>query len=251
MKSYNTNYYVNSIGRAFPSPDHPVGPCINGVIDCRDQPNPLDGFVIEEGTVPQALAPFFGAMLELMPGQLAPTDLTLSQKVQHLLARQGSKLLGPYYRKGSVESTQIYLIMSHDSKSAEIFFVLMLIGVKVTKQSLPSRTTSHCLDSWALGDRIMWLSLMLFLLKLLLLLEGHILEAPFTLPLGSRKLQFMLCEFDFACVPKRFGLEGFAFVLLLPVPSLSLLYCVLWLLSWSLSLLFLTFRSFLMLSNTI
>jgi hypothetical protein len=93
------------------------------VIDCRDQQNPLDGFVIEEGSVPHALAPFFEAMLELMPGQVAPTGLNAFQKVKHLLARQGSKLLGPYFPKGSTEKTQVYLIMSHDSQSPVTFFI--------------------------------------------------------------------------------------------------------------------------------
>jgi hypothetical protein len=92
------------------------------VIDCRDQLNPLDGFVLEEGTIPQALAPLYEAMLELMPGQIAPTGLSAFQKVQHLLARQTSKLLGPYFRKGSTEKTQVYLIMSHDSKSPDTGF---------------------------------------------------------------------------------------------------------------------------------
>lgn len=105
------------MGRPFPLPERPIGPCINGIIDCREQINPLDGFVIEEGTVPEALAPFYEAMLELMPGKKAPNDLTAFQKIQHVLAQQGSRFLGPYFSKGSTERTQVYLIMSHDSKS--------------------------------------------------------------------------------------------------------------------------------------
>ena len=86
------------------------------MIDCRDQLNPLDGFIIEEGTVPKALAQFYQTMLELMPGKIPPTGLNPFQKVQSLLAREGTKLLGPYFAKGSTEKTQVYLIMSHDSK---------------------------------------------------------------------------------------------------------------------------------------
>jgi hypothetical protein len=56
-------------------------------------------------------------MLELMPGRISPTGLSLYGKVTHILARQGSKLLGPYFSKGSAEKTQVYLIMSHDSRS--------------------------------------------------------------------------------------------------------------------------------------
>jgi hypothetical protein len=114
---YNTNCNVNSVGRTFPLPEKPIGPCINGIIDCRDQINPLDGFVIEEGTVPEALAPFYEAMLELMPGQKEPANLTTFQKIKHVLAQRGSRFLGPYFSKGSTERTQVYLIMSHDSKS--------------------------------------------------------------------------------------------------------------------------------------
>jgi hypothetical protein len=115
--SYDTNYNVNSLGRSFPPPERPVGPCITGVIDCRDQSNPLDGFVLEEGAVPQALAKFYQAMLEHMPGTVAPAGLSAFEKLQHLLARQGSKLFGPYFPRGSTQKTQVYLIMSHDSKS--------------------------------------------------------------------------------------------------------------------------------------
>lgn len=71
--------------------------------------------------MPEALAPLYEAMLELMPGRIAPTGLSVFQKVQHLLASQGSKLFGPYFRKGSTERTQVYLIMSHDSKPPDIF----------------------------------------------------------------------------------------------------------------------------------
>lgn len=55
-------------------------------------------------------------MLSLMPGKIAPKGLNPLERLQHLLARQGSKFLGPYYREGSIEKTQVYLIMSHDSK---------------------------------------------------------------------------------------------------------------------------------------
>jgi hypothetical protein len=86
------------------------------VIDCRKQENPLDGFVIEEGSVPEALSHFYHAMLEKMPGSVAPTGLHAYQKVEKLLAGFGSKILGPYFEKGSTEKTQVYLIMSHDSE---------------------------------------------------------------------------------------------------------------------------------------
>ena len=114
---YNTDKIVNGIGREFPSPYNPVGPTINGVIDCRVQDNPLDGFVIEEGAVPHALSHLLQTMLDLMPGRVAAQSQSLYQRTQSALARYGSRFIGPYFSKGAVEKTQIYLIMSHDSSS--------------------------------------------------------------------------------------------------------------------------------------
>lgn len=116
---YNTDSEVNAIGRQYPSPYKPVGPTISGMIDCRDDhENPLDGFVIQEGAIPKALAPLFQTMLEIMPGNQLPTGQTLLEKVKHSIAQQGSRFLGPYYARGSIEKTQVYLVMSHDSNQA-------------------------------------------------------------------------------------------------------------------------------------
>ncbi|KAL1999346.1 hypothetical protein VTN02DRAFT_4657 [Thermoascus thermophilus] len=115
---YNTDYEVNSMGREVPNPERPIGPTITGVIDCRDQPNALDGFVIEEGAVPQALVPGLQGMLRAMPGKVRPPDISILERVQKKLAESRSTLLGPYTPNGSVERTQVYLIMSHDSNQA-------------------------------------------------------------------------------------------------------------------------------------
>ncbi|KAI1367565.1 glucose-methanol-choline oxidoreductase [Xylaria arbuscula] len=132
---YNTDYEVNAMGQQFPSPYHPIGPCITGIIDNRKgHDNPLDGYVIEEGTIPGALAPFMQALLELMPGSVGETDESLVSRVKANLARAGSFFLGPYFRKGAIERTQVYLIMSHDSSQAYLTLkedkpVLEFIGV--------------------------------------------------------------------------------------------------------------------------
>ncbi|KAI2620800.1 glucose-methanol-choline oxidoreductase [Xylaria nigripes] len=132
---YNTDYKVNAMGKKFPSPSHPIGPCITGIIDNRKgHENPLDGYVIEEGTVPGPLVPFMQALLELMPGSLEATGESLVEKVKANLARAGSLFLGPYFREGALEKTQVYLIMSHDSNQAYLTLkedkpVLEFIGV--------------------------------------------------------------------------------------------------------------------------
>ncbi|KAK6209218.1 hypothetical protein LQW54_006538 [Pestalotiopsis sp. IQ-011] len=132
---YNTDEEVNGIGRTHGSPYHPVGPCITGIIDNREgHTNPLNGYVIEEGVVPKALAPFLQAMLELLPGSVGPKDEGLVDTVKANLARVGSFFLGPYYRKGAIERTQTYLVMSHDSNQAMLTLkddkpVLEFLGV--------------------------------------------------------------------------------------------------------------------------
>ncbi|KAI0457985.1 glucose-methanol-choline oxidoreductase [Xylaria acuta] len=132
---YNTDHEVNAMGKQFPSPYHPIGPCITGIIDNRKgHENPLDGYVIEEGTIPGALAPFMQALLEIMPGSVETEGESLYQRVQANLARAGSLFLGPYFRKGAIEKTQVYLIMSHDSNQAYLTLkedkpVLEFIGV--------------------------------------------------------------------------------------------------------------------------
>lgn len=71
--------------------------------------------MIEEGTIPEALAPLFQVMADLLPDSIS-SDESLTSKAHAQLARWGSRILGPYYKKGAVERTQVYLIMSHDSK---------------------------------------------------------------------------------------------------------------------------------------
>ncbi|TGJ86541.1 hypothetical protein E0Z10_g2214 [Xylaria hypoxylon] len=132
---YNTDHEVNAMGRQFPSPYHPIGPCITGIIDNRKgHDNPLDGYIIEEGTIPGALVPFMQALLEFTPGSIGETEETLVDRVKANLARAGSLFLGPYFRKGAIEKTQLFLIMSHDSNQAYLTLkedkpVLEFIGV--------------------------------------------------------------------------------------------------------------------------
>ncbi|KAI3323042.1 FAD/NAD(P)-binding domain-containing protein [Xylariaceae sp. AK1471] len=132
---YNTDYEVNAMGNPSPSPYHPIGPCITGIIDNRKgHENPLDGYVIEEGTIPGALVPFMQALFEILPNSVETTGESIVEKVKANLARAGSLFLGPYFRKGAIEKTQVYLIMSHDSNQAYLTLkedkpVLEFIGV--------------------------------------------------------------------------------------------------------------------------
>ncbi|CAK7209459.1 hypothetical protein SBRCBS47491_000450 [Sporothrix bragantina] len=121
---YNTEHKTNVVGCEHPSPYYPVGPTITGVIDNRQgHDNPLDGYVIQEGAVPHALATFLQAMLDLLPGSTAPSDQGIVPRARASLARWGSRLLGPYFKSGAVERTQVYLIMSHDSNQATLSLI--------------------------------------------------------------------------------------------------------------------------------
>ena len=115
---YNTDCHVNSIGRACPAPELPIGPTITGVIDCRKQENFLDGFVMEEGAIPEALSQVIQIMLESMPDKVTPQKFGLQERLRHLISRQKSRVMGPYVQGGSVERTQVYLVMSHDNNQA-------------------------------------------------------------------------------------------------------------------------------------
>ncbi|SPN98942.1 related to cholesterol oxidase precursor [Cephalotrichum gorgonifer] len=133
---YNTDYEANAIGKEFPGPYNPTGPTINSMIDNRrGHDDPLDGYVIQEGAVPAALAPFLQAVLEAMPGSVRPPGGGLLEKVRSSMARLGSFVLGPYFRRGALDKTQVYLVMSHDSGRAVLTLkddkpVLELRGVE-------------------------------------------------------------------------------------------------------------------------
>lgn len=73
--------------------------------------------MIEEGAIPSALAPFLQAMLEAMPGSVKPKGDGVLEKVRSGMARLGSFVMGPYHQRGAMDNTQVYLVMSHDSRS--------------------------------------------------------------------------------------------------------------------------------------
>lgn len=69
-----------------------------------------------------------------MPGKIYPQRYGPVEQLRHLLSRQEVKFLGPYIPGGSIERTQVYLIMSHDSNQAILTLkddkpVLQFLGV--------------------------------------------------------------------------------------------------------------------------
>lgn len=104
--------HLNPSGRA------PVGPCISSVIDMREQPVLDDGMVLEEGSIPGALAP-------IVPGTLAfsstvagaPERSGLLQAVKRFGEKVASLVEGAHH--GSANRTQTYLVMTHDDGSGQ------------------------------------------------------------------------------------------------------------------------------------
>jgi cholesterol oxidase len=115
--AYNTDTNIQGIGRGDQpvTEDDRVGPCITGIIDLRNDKDPLtETMVIEEGSIPGALAQLSSRLFPL----LAVFYGRQSKRSRTEFARQFYRALisvfgGPY--KGATRNTQTYLVMSHDT----------------------------------------------------------------------------------------------------------------------------------------
>ena len=118
---YNNDNPINGIGfGTHPSKNMaPVGPCISGIIDMREQPALADGMVIEEGTLPGAIAAFlpgaFAAAAKLVGKD---TDTGLPDNAKEASRELESMVRGAY--SGAVNHTQTYLVMAHDDATGEM-----------------------------------------------------------------------------------------------------------------------------------
>jgi hypothetical protein len=110
--AYNCSQDLNSIAREAPSTT--CGPTITGCIDLRGSrysSSVKDGFVIQDGTVPEALTPVIQALLESYTTSVAHTSRNF---IRGLVARLKSWVLGPYAKGGSVRRSMALLVMSHE-----------------------------------------------------------------------------------------------------------------------------------------
>jgi hypothetical protein len=120
--AYDCKHDIGSLGRealgkmSFKS----CGPTITACIDMRGSThakNVRDGYVIQDGAIPEALVPVIQSLLETqttaMPSQTSSTR-------GNLLARLKSWILGPYVKGGSVNRTLVYLTMSHDENEGQM-----------------------------------------------------------------------------------------------------------------------------------
>ncbi len=114
--AYDCNQDINGVGAGAHDPAEmtPCGPCITSVIDTRGSCKEyLDGLIIEEGSIP-------GALASTLPVAFATISKLIGEDTRHGLLHKlkeagddvVSLLRGAYH--GSVRRTQTYLIMSQD-----------------------------------------------------------------------------------------------------------------------------------------
>jgi cholesterol oxidase len=120
--SYNSDNEVNGIGFGHHPPKgrNPVGPCIAGVIDIRHKERPLnEGMVIEEGSIPGALAPLLPASFAKVSKIISrDTDSGVVDLIREREREVESLVRGAY--KGAIQNTQTYLVMTHDDGAGRL-----------------------------------------------------------------------------------------------------------------------------------
>ncbi|KAH7120954.1 hypothetical protein B0J11DRAFT_589799 [Dendryphion nanum] len=134
----NTDELVNGIGSETPSELGPCGPTITGIIDNRGSktsPNIIDAYVIQEGAVPEALAPVMQTIIDTQGCSSFPSMTALMRK---LLRRIQSVLFGSYALGSSTNRTESFLIMSHDNEEGSLALVK---GKPLLRYAGPETTT--------------------------------------------------------------------------------------------------------------
>jgi cholesterol oxidase len=118
---YANDVEINGVGAGDPpkGTSEPVGPCITGIIDLRSTPRFEDGMVIEEGSLPSALAP---AAPALFASAAALAGVRADNGLSDLVDEAGQSLeslVGGAYA-GAMNRTQTFLVMAHDDGAGRI-----------------------------------------------------------------------------------------------------------------------------------
>ena len=118
---YDTDTVIDGVGFGSQQPEgrDPVGPCITGIIDLRQQPQLNDGMVIEEGSVPGALGALLPAALAAVAPWAGTEEKPGVDEFADERARECESLIcGPYH--GAIQNTQTYLVMTHDDDEGQM-----------------------------------------------------------------------------------------------------------------------------------
>ncbi|KAI1300510.1 hypothetical protein EDD11_006185 [Mortierella claussenii] len=124
--SYNGETSVNGVSMGDEDPqkfEQKVGPVITGLIDYRDSPNVMDGFVVEEGAIPAQAAFLLRTIYQAMSEKSAASlktakDLSFQEKISRNARELSSSIAGVY--RGAMANTQTFLVMSHDDARGEL-----------------------------------------------------------------------------------------------------------------------------------
>ncbi|KKK14322.1 hypothetical protein ARAM_000785 [Aspergillus rambellii] len=117
---YNGNDDIHGIAGDNTRSSNIPGPTITGIIDNREKgldKDPLDGYVIEDGCIPEPFAPVVQTMLSFQVLRNEGISLIWhpQRQIRKTLAALKSLVMGPYAAGGAIQRTSTYLIMSHDS----------------------------------------------------------------------------------------------------------------------------------------
>ncbi|MES9882464.1 MAG: GMC family oxidoreductase N-terminal domain-containing protein [Sedimenticola sp.] len=119
---YNMDHEINGIGSGSHdvSEEQPCGPCITSVIDLRSCDDVKQGMVIEEGSLPGALAPVLPMAFSAASSITGTdTDTGIFDKIKEK-SRELESLITANSYDGSVANTQTYLVMAHDDAGGRI-----------------------------------------------------------------------------------------------------------------------------------
>lgn len=84
--------------------------------------NPLSGYVVQDGCIPEMFNPVIQVMLTLqtIKSQALCCLWNPRQEARKAIASLKSLLFGPYEYNGSLQRTSTYLVMSHDSNEVTL-----------------------------------------------------------------------------------------------------------------------------------
>ncbi|KAF9586241.1 hypothetical protein BGW38_008117, partial [Lunasporangiospora selenospora] len=124
--SYNGDTLVNGVSMGDEKPsdfEHKVGPVITGLIDYRDTPDVMDGYVVEEGAIPSQAALLLRTVYQAMSEHSSRSvktaqDQSFQEKISRNVRELSSYVAGVY--RGAMANTQTFLVMSHDDARGEL-----------------------------------------------------------------------------------------------------------------------------------
>ena len=156
MIGYNSNVDINGIAEEQSNGQNRPGPTITGMIDNRFSdtlPNPLSGYIIEDGCIPVPFKFFIQIMLIFQTiwkqAPLSPQHFRLH--LWKIFAALKSLIIGPYANGGAIQRTATYLIMSHDSNG----LTLTLKGDKLVLRAPAEGRSEHFAEVTATLSKVL------------------------------------------------------------------------------------------------